>query len=159
HIGEIQALVCVRDAVQRSRSMRADRALPVQVLESLVDRGERNHGDAAYHRRFLGVAGGGEEAMDAPPPAAEGDGQDAAYGLNTAVERELTEHGRVLEALRLERLGGDEYSQSHGQVEGRADLAHLGGRQVHGDAVHGELEAGVADGRADAVAALAHRGV
>src|SRR5499426_3877843 len=85
HIGEIQALVCVRDAVQRSRSMRADRALPVQVLESLVDRGERNHGDAAYYRRFLGVAGGDEEAMDSPPPAVEGDGQDAAYGLNTAV--------------------------------------------------------------------------
>src|SRR5215468_8169611 len=110
HVGEIQALVGVRDAVQRSRSMRADRALPIQVLESLVDRGKRNHRDAAYHRRFLGVAGGDEEAMDAPPPTVKGDGQDAAHGLNTAVERELTEHRRVLEALRLERLGGDEYS-------------------------------------------------
>src|SRR5499427_7539995 len=110
HVGEIQALVSVRDAVQRSRSMRADRALPVQVLESLVDRGERNDRDATYHRRFLGVAGGDEEAMDAPPPTVEGDGQDAAHRLNTAVEGELAEHRRVLEALRLERLGGDEYS-------------------------------------------------
>src|SRR5215471_10750403 len=109
HVGEIQALVSVRGAVQRSQSMRADRALPVQVLESLVNRGKRNHGDAAYHRRFLGVAGGDEKAMDAPPPAVEGDGQDAAHGLYAAVERELTEHRRVLEALRLERLGGNEY--------------------------------------------------
>src|SRR5215470_12737000 len=44
-------------------------------------------------------------------------------------------------------------------LEGCADLPYLGGSQVHSDPVHGELEASVADGRADAVAALAYRGI
>ena len=42
------------------------------------------------------------------------------------------------------------------QVEGRAHFAHIGRRQVDGDAVRGKLEAGIADGAADAVAAFAH---
>jgi len=159
HVGEIQRLVRVQGAAKRSGLVRGDRALPVQVLESLVERAEGNHGDATHHGRLLGVAGGDKEAMDAAPAAVERDGQHSAHGLDVPVERQLAEYRHVLEALRLEGLGGNEDPQGHGQIEGRADLAHLGRRQVHGDPVHGELEAGIADGGTDTVATLAHRGV
>jgi len=152
------AAVCVRGAAQRPRSIGGDLALPVQILEGMIEGVEGDHGDAAHHGRLLGVTRGHEEAMNAPPSAVERDRQHPPHGLDAAVEGELAEHGHVLEPLRLERLCGDEYPQSHGQVEGRADLSNLGGRQVHCDPVHGELEAGVANGCTDAIAALAHRG-
>ena len=59
-------------------------------------------------------------------------------------------------ARRVERPGRGEQAERDRQIERRARLAHVGRRQVDGDAVRRKLEAGVPDRRAHAVAALAH---
>jgi hypothetical protein len=66
---------------------------------------------------------------------------------------------RVLDERRLDDAGGREDAQRHGKIEGRADLAHLCGRQVDHDPIHGKLEPAIPDRGAHAVAALTHGGV
>jgi hypothetical protein len=55
--------------------------------------------------------------------------------------------------------GGRQDAERDGHVESGAVLAQIRGRQVHGDATKGILEAAVLDGAADAHAALLHAGV
>src|SRR6266545_99394 len=136
-----------------------DLALAVQVLEGIVERTERDHGDSPDHRGLLGIARGHEETLHSAAPAVERDGEHATNGLYPSVEGELAQGDRIVGPSRLEYAGGGENAQRHGQVEGRADLADFGGREVDGDPIHGKLEPRVADRRAHAIAALAHGGV
>jgi hypothetical protein len=124
-----------------------------------VKRADWDHGYSTHHRGLLGITRGHEKTRHAAAPAMQRDGEHASHGLDSSIEGELTQGDGVLSPPWLEYAGGGENAQRHGQVEARADLADLGGRQVDGDPVHGELESRVADGRAHAIAALAHGGV
>src|ERR1700693_3341365 len=85
--------------------------------------------------------------------------QHAADRPDMAVEGELAEGDRVLDEPRLDDSRGGKNAERHRQVEGRAFLAEVGGGEVDGDAVHGEVEPRVPDRGAHTVAALAHGGV
>ena len=50
-------------------------------------------------------------------------------------------------------------AERHGQIESRAFLADIGGREVDGDGFVGIAEARIEQGGLDALAALAHGGV
>ena len=85
------------------------------------------------------------------------DRQDAARRLDPAVERQLAEDQRRRRtSRRATSAGRRQDAERNRQVERRAGLAHVGGREVDRDAMRRELEAGVADRAAHAVAALAH---
>jgi hypothetical protein len=93
------------------------------------------------------VAGGQRGAEHPPNPA------------QVAAQPELAHGPQAVE-------GGDRYAAAGGQqpdgdrqVEARAVLGEVRGRQRHGDAAVGPVEAGVAEGGTDAVAGLEHGGV
>jgi hypothetical protein len=136
--------------------VRRDVALAVQVLDCVMQRGERDDADAADDGGLGGVAGGHQEALDVETPAVERHRQHAADGPDTAVERELAESDGVLDESGLDEAGSREDAQRHRKIEGRAFLAELGGGEVDGDPVGGKVEPRVAYRGAHAVAALAH---
>ena len=77
-----------------------------------------------------------------------------------AVQRELADHQGALDALVRQLASGDEYAQGDGQVVGGAFFAYGGRGQVDGQAVAGEEQAGVLNGRfGHALAAFLHGGV
>jgi hypothetical protein len=68
------------------------------------------------------------------------------------------------DCTRLEPLARDlparaQEANREGKVEARTRLADPCGREIRRQPLQGELEAGVQQGRADALACLAHRGV
>ena len=73
-----------------------------------------------------------------------------------SVERQLAEHDELGDVPPFDDALCGEDTERDRQVERRAGLAHVGRREVDGDAVRRELEPGIADGTAHAVAALAH---
>jgi len=160
HICEIEGIrIQVSIPAGGPGPVRGDLALAVQVLEGVVERTERDHGDAPDHCGLLGISRGDEETPHSAAPTMQRDGEHATNGLDPSVERELAQGHRIVNPSRLEYAGGGENAQRHGQIEGRAHLADLGGRQIDGDPVHGEFEPRVADRRPHAITALAHRGV
>ena len=62
-------------------------------------------------------------------------------------------------SLMCKRAVGAEDADGDGEIEARALLLDVGGREVDGDAGGRKVEAGVLDGGADAVAGLADGGV
>ena len=82
-------------------------------------------------------------------------GEDAANGADGARERELAEQGNALERRARDLAESGERGDGDGQIEGRAGLAQVGRREVHGDAVLGHEDAELPERRADAHAALA----
>ena len=91
-----------------------------------------------------------------PPPRGRRNWQDAARGLNAAVERQLSENQDVVDVAPRDDARRREYAERDRQVEGRSRLAHVGGREIDRDAVDRKFVAGVADGAADAIAALTY---
>ena len=66
---------------------------------------------------------------------------------------------KSVKVAQLERAVSAEDADGHGQVEAGAFFLDVGGSEVDGDVGGREVEAGVADGGADAVAGFAHGGV
>ena len=113
---------------------------------------------ASFRRCETGVLGRDVDGLDLPL-AGEGDhGEDAVGVADSAVEGKLAqEEGCAL--LGLDLTGGHQDAGGDGEVVGGALLLEVGGRQVDGDAAHGEDEAGVLDGGADPLAGLLDGGV
>jgi hypothetical protein len=89
--------------------------------------------------------------------SALGDRQRPAARPQLAAERQLPEDRPAVERLGRDLAVGREDPHGDREVEARAGLAQVGGREVRGDALLRELEAGVLDRRADALARLADR--
>src|SRR5207237_1764529 len=89
---------------------------------------------------------------DAAPTTRQPDGQRPAHGLDLPVERELADDGERTEGVAPGAADRRQDAERDGQVERRALLADVGGREVDGDAVVGKFEARTADGAADALA-------
>ena len=92
------------------------------------------------------------------PAGALGDRQRAADRAHVAGQRELADDRAVGDAPRRSSCSeATRMADRHRQVEPRADLAQVGGREVDGDALLRELVARVRDRRPHALARLADR--
>jgi hypothetical protein len=112
--------------------------------------------EAFDHRGFPRVA---RRQQDGRQPLASRRGRDRQHPagrLDAAVERQLSKQHDVVHLPALNRARGREHAEGDGEVERRPRLADVRRRQVHGDAMRGELEAGIPDRAADAVATLTH---
>ena len=89
----------------------------------------------------------------------DGDGQHALHGAEDAVEAEFADEDEVADVADGEAAVGAEDADGDGEIEAGAFFFEVGGREVDGDAGGRKVEAGVLDGGADAVAALADGGV
>ncbi len=85
--------------------------------------------------------------------------QRAGRVAQLTAEGELAEDRAAGQRVGGHLAAGREHRQRERGIEARAGLAHERRREVGGDPALGELEAGVEDRRADAVARLSHRGV
>jgi len=131
----------------------------VQQADRVSEGPRSEHPESVHGDRLGGVLHGHHERADALASAGEPDRQRAADRLDLAVQREFANDGERSDGSLLHGAGGGENAEGDRQIERRAFLAKVGGRQVHGDPVHGEGEAGVADRGAHALAAFAHGGV
>ena len=82
--------------------------------------------------------------------------QDSPNRANPAVETKLARHQQSIGRCGRQLACGNEQAERDGQVKGRTVLAHVGRREIDGDAPRGHLEPGVGDGGQDALARLLH---
>ena len=75
----------------------------------------------------------------------------------SAVERQPADDREASVFAVGQHAGGREDAERDRQIERRADLAHVGRREAHGDPLGRKRKPGVANRRPHAVAALAHR--
>ena len=119
---------------------------------------QRVHGvdlHTVHQCRFLRVGAGHEDAAPAVLPRQVRQGQYAAHMAHGSVQTQLA-HDKGVVQVGQELARGGEDAHGDGQVIGGTHLAQVGGGQVDGQAVVGEVEAAVGDGRTHAFAALAH---
>ena len=139
--------------VGRQRPLGIQLELAAQVRDGLGEVANRHGGDAGERSLPSGV-GRTEETLDAEPPGALRNGENAAHAPEAAVESELSDGGRALERAPRQLLRGGEHGQRDRQVEAGAFLAQLGGREVDGDAPVREAQLCGRDPAADALPGL-----
>ena len=153
-----------RGALARGRARR--RGVGVHAALERADRlaevSAGVHAEALHDGGLGGVLGRDDEGGGAAVPRADGEGEHAADGPEGGVERELSEERDLFEALARGLRGllaGGEDAERDGQVEVRAVLAEVGGREVERDASHRPRDADVLDRRLYADARLPDRAV
>ena len=77
----------------------------------------------------------------------------------SAVQRQLTDEGRAVQAVQRHLLRRRQYAHGDRQVIGGTAFGQIGRRQVDRIIAHGEAQAAVADGRAHAHPRLLHGSV
>src|SRR5262249_59089858 len=115
--------------------------------------------EAVDRERFGVVHRWHDERTNALTPAGESYREHAADTADLPVQRQLSDDRDPADAVDLERAGRREDAERDGEIERGAFLANVRGSQVHRDAIAREREAGVANRRADPLAALADRRV
>jgi hypothetical protein len=128
----------------------------VQILDRVVDALDGDDLDTLHDGSFRRVFCGHEQRPETFGPAMQRHGQHAPHWAHTAIERQLTQDDRASEALGLDETGRTEEPERHRQVERCALLGETGGGEIDRDAIHGELETGIADGGPDAIPAFPH---
>jgi hypothetical protein len=131
----------------------------VKQIGEAGQRRNRTHLDALHERRLRGVPLRDEEAPVAGAASSQRRVQRSADRTELTAERQLARE-RVL----IELVGGDlsaRGQQPHrdGEVEARARLPDVGGREVHRQPLLREVELGVEERRPHALARLADRPV
>ena len=124
-------------------------------VEQLADFEEGVDGidvDAFDDGGFARVGGGDEEVADAGGARGDGDGQHAVDCAQAAVEAELADQEEVGDVFGVQGAVCTEDGDGDREVEAGAFFLDVGGGEVDGDAGGRKVEAGVADGGADAVA-------
>ena len=115
-------------------------------------------GEPLGQRGLGGVGLRHVQLPDAGPGGAQGHGQHARHGPQSAGEAQLAQEGGALRQL-LQLLRCAEDAQQDGQVVESALLAEPGRGQVDGDAADGEFGAAVLDGGPDPLPGLPRGGV
>src|SRR5439155_18095313 len=132
------------------------RVCAVQEIDG-VAQGRRGEDLEIVDRERLHVVGERHhERADVLAPAREPDGEHPAHALNLAVQRQLAHDGKWTDAPVDDDPGGRENTERDRQIERGALFAKVGGSQVDRDSLGRERKAGVSDGRAHALAALAY---
>ncbi|GIV06909.1 MAG: hypothetical protein KatS3mg017_0111 [Fimbriimonadales bacterium] len=88
-----------------------------------------------------------------------GDRERAVHRAHAPIQRQLAHNRCVLQRLERNLLGHGKDTHSDGQIVGGSLFAHIGRRKVHRELKKREIEPGVADGGAYAVARFLYRGV
>ena len=104
---------------------------------------------------FGGVIKRNQKIRNALAAGADGDGERATHRPQSAIERQLA-HQHVLIAT-ADGSHRAQDSESHGQIETRAFLAHIGGCKIDGDGFVGVTETGIKQRALDTFPAFAHR--
>jgi hypothetical protein len=117
------------------------------------------HLDPLHQRRLGRICVRNQQAPVARPPGAERGGECPSNGTQLAAQRELPDERAVLQLLGRHLGAGREQPNRYGEVEARSRLAHVRGREVHGQPLLRELEPGVEQRRADPLARLPDRPV
>ena len=131
----------------------------VRVVERADGLGERSRPDTAAVRRRPPLRGrcraaaAARDSLRAAPPRRPA-GRRARSGCRRRATARRSTARRRCRAASI-RPAAASTPSAIGRSNDDACLADVGGREVDGDAVRREFEAGVADGAADAVAALA----
>jgi len=153
-VGEVEIVAGRRHRLGRDRRRR--RRLAVQQCHGVSQRRGRQHAQPVDGRGLAAVVARHEQRADAAASARQADGQRSPHRLDLTVESQLTDDGELTESPVVQRAGGGQDAERDGQVERRALLAQIGGGEVHRDSIGREGEAGIANRRAHALAALAH---
>ena len=114
------------------------------------------HLQAVDERGLARALAGNDEAGDPGVAGAFGDAQHAMAVAQLSAKRELAEHRPARELGRGQLLGGHEHPARRREIETRADLAQMRGREVDRDAPLRELEAGVDECGLHALARLSY---
>ena len=131
----------------------------VEQLADLKQRVDRVDVDAVDDGRLARIGGGDDQVLDACGARRDGNGQHAAHCAQRAIKAKLADQDEVADVLDGESAVGTQDADGDGQVETGALFFEVGGSEVDGDACGREVEAGVLDGGADAVAGFADGGV
>jgi len=113
--------------------------------------------DALDDGGFSGIAGRDDEVADAAGLGGDGDGKHALDGAESAIEPQFAHKEEVGDFFDVKSTIGSKEADGDGQVEARTFFFEICGGEIDGDAGRWEVEAGVADGGGNTVAALAHR--
>ena len=105
----------------------------------------------------LGAAGLGTDQRTAVFGGGHRGGQGADHGNERTVERQFAKRHRLRHVLLRDHADGRQQRERDGQVEMRAFLGQVGGRQVHGDLAGRQGDGHGGQRRAHPVARLAHR--
>src|SRR5712691_5124515 len=113
-----------------------------------------------YDRCFLGVFVRQNYMLDQGIAREDGDWQCTFNWTNSTIKRKLTHTQHMNEVVLFSQITvGTEDSECDGKIETRALFANVRWRKVDSDSLKRKEESAVADGRADALARLAHRSV
>ena len=129
----------------------------IHQVDGLGKRFEGEDVDALDDRGFAGVSFGDGERFDANFAGGESGGESAANGAYAAVKGKLAEKHALIEHFAEEVAHAADQAETHGEIEGGAFFANVGGSEIDGDALAvRKLEAAVAERRLDALAAFFH---
>ena len=132
----------------------------VDQIDGLRQRFHAEDANAFDHRGFAGVGFGDDHVFDAAFARGERGGKGSAHGTHAAIQRKLAKENVRIENFAEESSLAASEPQRHGQIERRAFLANIRGREIDGDEVgSGKIESAIAQRGADALAAFFHRNV
>ena len=133
--------------------------LSAQHARDPVQRRGADHLEVRHERRLAAVLGRDDQALVTGRPRPERSRQRPTDGPQLAAQGQLAAERASLERLGRHLAAGGEQADGDREVEARACLAHVRGREVHGDPHQRELEPRVLDGRTHALARLPYRPV
>src|SRR5207237_6917666 len=94
------------------------------------------------------------ERLDTGRSGGERDRQRTSHRPNRALQAELSENRDLLQPTACYLFGGRQDTERDWQIEGRALLADVGGREIDGDAFERKGETGIGKRRIDAIASF-----
>jgi hypothetical protein len=139
--------------------LRGGDGLPVEHPHDLRQRLQAGHVHPVDEPGFPRALARDDEPAHPLLPRGLRDRERAPATAQPAAERELTEDDDLGERVLRDLAARREHGERDRQVEARAALAQVGGREVGDDAPHRELEAAVEQRGADTLAGLADGGV
>src|ERR1700733_1633111 len=164
HVGEIQRVMLqltehLFGFDMEGRDVNAAIACGVEQLAHFVQRFYRVDVHAFDYGGFAGVGFGHNQIFDAVFAGSNSYGEHSGDGAQGSVEAQLANQDELAEVAQLQGSVSAEDADGHGEIEAGAFLLDVGWCEVDGDVRGRDVEAGVFDSGADAVAALAHGGV
>ena len=137
--------------------LHGDGFAPLQVIHHLPQAARRIDPQSLNARHFLGVPFRQNNVHNPLLARADDHRQRAAHGVQRTIQRQFAQHQRPrqVHALQLPRRHQD--ADGNRQIERRAFLSLVGGREIHRQARNGHGKSAVDDGGAHAVAALLDR--
>ena len=105
----------------------------VEQLQHIEQRGDRIDVDALDHGGLGGVGRGQNQVGNVFFARQDGHRQHARHGAHAAVEAQFAHQQKAAQVVGPQRAIGAQDADGDGQIEARAFLLHVGGRQVDGD--------------------------